>query len=337
MQFNIMLFLIAVSCVHIQSVYCMIDTALSNAGLNTKPIDTDDFEKATETISNMNKAQYSNTDDVVNALEQYAKENINRIKTYYKWDIKYSLVNANFLTNNKNYYKDTKLYHELPKTVLDDYKNKLTNIQGLDADDDIYTSINEIMEKDIKTEKKAIEHFVTCAQDYFIQQDTLQSKQPNTAIAEKVSDAKTVMHAEPAKTDVEGSIVHAVDTIITDTPVESAGVTNDLYTKLSKYMSMLKLTQHKIPIALLSTVIGIGTIGGAYYATGSTDALDTIGSDTDTEVLNDTNDTAQRHGVCIATITACTVLLALCTTTAYWIVCKQVQQHDSAYTTIDML
>ena len=115
----------------------------------------------------------------------------------------------------------------------------------------------------------------------------------------------------------------------------SADITNDMYTKLNKFMSMLKLTQHKIPIAILSTVLGIGTIGGAYYATGSTDALDTIGSDTDTEVLNDTNDTAQRHGVCIATITACTVLLALCTTTAYWI--RKKQQHDITYTAISWM
>ena len=41
-------------------------------------------------------------------------------------------------------------------------------------------------------------------------------------------------------------------------------------------MSRLKATKYKIPIALLSTVLGIGTIGGAYYATGSTDALDTM-------------------------------------------------------------
>ena len=134
---------------------------------------------------------------------------------------------------------------------------------------------------------------------------------------------------EVLNTNTEAS-THAVDTIITDTPVESAGIKNDLYTKFNKFMLMLKLTQHKIPIAILSTVLGIGTIGGAYYATGSTDALDTIGSDTDTEVLNDTNDTAQRHGVCIATITACTVLLALCTTTAYWIICRQHSTHSNA-------
>ena len=164
-------------------------------------------------------------------------------------------------------------------------------------------------------------------------------------------------HAVPAS--VHSDVAHAVDTGMIDTAIStnadinnivrnepvhtalttaidtSADITNDMYTKLSKYMSMLKLTQHKIPIAILSTVLGIGTIGGAYYATGSTDALDTIGSDTDTEVLNDTNDTAQRHGVCIATITACTVLLALCTTTAYWIVCKQVVV--TTYTTISWM
>ena len=157
----------------------------------------------------------------------------------------------------------------------------------------------------------------------------------DNSVTAHVNIDNSVTAHEVLNTNTEAS-THAVDTIITDTAVESAGIKNDLYNKFSKYMSMLKLTQHKIPIAILSTVLGIGTIGGVYYATGSTDALDTIGSDTDTEVLNDTNDTAQRHGVCIATITACTVLLALCTTTAYWIVCKQ-QQPDSAYTTIGML
>ena len=134
------------------------------------------------------------------------------------------------------------------------------------------------------------------------------------------ADINNIVHNEHEHT----ALTTAIDT--------SADITNDMYTKLSKYMSMLKLTQHKIPIAILSTVLGIGTIGGVYYATGSTDALDTIGSDTDTEVLNDTNDTAQRHGVCIATITACTVLLALCTTTAYWIVCRQVV--DTTYSNV---
>ena len=118
---------------------------------------------------------------------------------------------------------------------------------------------------------------------------------------------------------------------MTNAAVDSADAANALDTKYNRFMSMLKLKEHYKLIAILSTVLGIGTIGGAYYATGSTDALDTIGSDTDTEVLNDTNDTAQRHGVCIATITACTVLLALCTTTAYWIRKKQ-QQHDTTYT-----
>ena len=106
--------------------------------------------------------------------------------------------------------------------------------------------------------------------------------------------------------------------IASSAPGDVSDIKNDLYTKFNRFMSRLRVGNYKA-IAILSTVLGIGTIGGVYYATGSTDALDTIGSDTDTEVLNDTNDTAQRHGVCIATITACTVLLALCTTTAYWI------------------
>ena len=202
--------------------------------------------------------------------------------------------------------------------------------------------ISEVIEKDTNTDSKAIKYFVTQAQDYLVEKGTLQPKQPNTAaIADKVSDfnrIKNNMYVELAQT-----LITPIDTSVkvnkiptTDIPISSADTKNDLYNKFNKYMSMLKLTQHKIPIAILSTVLGIGTIGGVHYATGSTDALDTIGSDTDTEVLNDTNDTAQRHGVCIATITACTVLLALCTTTAYWIR-KKKQQHDTTYTAISMM
>ena len=48
MQLVIMLLLIAVSCILIQSVYDMTDTALGNAGLNAKPIDNNHFERVKE-------------------------------------------------------------------------------------------------------------------------------------------------------------------------------------------------------------------------------------------------------------------------------------------------
>ena len=51
-------------------------------------------------------------------------------------------------------------------------------------------------------------------------------------------------------------------------------ITNEVENNL-EFMSMHRVGKYKL-IALLSTVLGIGTIGGAYYATGSTDALDTI-------------------------------------------------------------
>ena len=207
-------------------------------------------------------------------------------------------------------------------------------------DDKISKRINEVIEKDLNIEN-VIAHFVTQAQDYLVQQGILQSKKPSSTNIVKesstIDDTTNDIHTEHKQTlttpisrnevDVTSASVHS-EVPATDT-VESVDVANTVKTKLSKYMSRFRVGHYKIPIAILSTVLGIGTIGGVYYATGSTDALDTMGSDTDTEVLNDTNDTAQRHGVCIATITACTVLLALCTTTAYWI--RKQQQHDTTY------
>ena len=103
-------------------------------------------------------------------------------------------------------------------------------------------------------------------------------------------------------------------------------IVNKLETKFSKYISKFRVGKHKKSIALLSTMLGIMGIGSVYYATeNKNSALDTMGSDTDTEVLNDTNDTAQRNGVCIATITTCTVLLALCAIVTYFITKKKKQ------------
>ena len=150
----------------------------------------------------------------------------------------------------------------------------------------------------------------------------------DSAVAANTDSTVAASTDSAVAASTDSAVADAVDASMTNTAVDSADAANALDTKLNRFMSRLKATKYKIPIAVLSTVLGIGTIGGVYYATGSTDALDTMGSDTDTEVLNDTNDTAQRHGVCIATITACTVLLALCTTTAYWIVCKQ-KQHTT--------
>ena len=383
-----------------QSVYSMTDTALGNAGMNVKPIYYGYLEKVKEIIDNIeNPYLYHNRKKVVDALEKYANNNIDIVDEYSD-DIRYSMYKAKFLICTGNHYEDNINFHRISNTDLEIYKDQLKKIEGMNIDDDeVYEHINEFLDNDKNSDNKAMKHFVTHAQDYLVQQGTLQAKQPNTvAIADKVSHVIGIKNTEPAQTltnaqkdvdtgatthavlhtnteatgtdvdtgatthavlhtnteatgtdvdtgatthavlhtNTEATVAHAVDTSITDTPITSAGTKNDLYNKFNKYMSMLKLTEYKIPIAILSTVLGIGTIGGAYYATGSTDALDTIGSDTDTEVLNDTNDTAQRHGVCIATITACTVLLALCTTTAYWIVCKQVQP-DSAYTAISMM
>ena len=376
MQFVTMLILIAIQYKLIQSVYSMTDTALGNAGLNSKPIFCFDLMQINDIVKGMNKVLYRNDDEVDKAMEEYAKKNIGSIKRNYKKDVIYSLHKEGLLSDKTDYYdKYLELYHKLPNTVLEYYKDKLPNgITQMDIkDDEVSKKIDEIIKNDVDTDEKVINHFVAHAQDYLVQKGTLHELNA-AAIAEKVSDAKTTVHAEPEQTlinadvdtgatthavlhtnteatgtdvdtgatthavlhtNTEATVAHAVDTSITDTPITSAGTKNDLYNKFNKYMSMLKLTEYKIPIALLSTVLGIGTIGGAYYATGSTDALDTMGSDTDTEVLNDTNDTAQRHGVCIATITACTVLLALCTTTAYWI--RKKQQQDTTYTAMSMM
>ena len=354
MQLVIILLLITVACKLMQSMYSMTDTALGNAGMNVKPISYGYLEKVKKIIDNIeNPYLYHNRKKVVDAIEKYANDNIDIVDEYSD-DIRYSMYKAKFLICTGNHYEDNINFHRISNTDLEIYKDQLKKIEGMNIDDDeVYEHINEFLDNDTNSDNKAMKHFVTHAQDYLVEKGTLQPKQPNTAaIADKVSDGTGIKNTETAQTltnahadtgatthavlhtNTEATVAHAVDTSITDTPISSADTKNDLYTKLNKYMSMHRVEHYKIPIAILSTVLGIGTIGGVHYATGSTDALDTIGSDTDTEVLNDTNDTAQRHGVCIATITACTVLLALCTTTAYWIRKKKQQQHSTHSNTL---
>ena len=350
MKFNIIYVLITLSYKLIQNGYDITDTALGNAGLNVKPIPEFVFENFKKEIQNINKImRYRNSDDVVTVIKKYAYENIGTIKKDYECDVKYNLYKAGVLADEEHSYNEyPELYHKISKTELTYYKKKLDNIEDIDVDSDtISENIHEIMNIDSNTKNNAIKHFVTQAQDYLVKHRILQPKKPSsTKIVSDGNVIKNNMHKDleqkltkvhkNAKNSVnthevlnnsEAAVADAVDVSIIDT--DSENVANKLHTKLSKYMSMHRVGQHKIPIAILSTVLGIGTIGGVYYATGSTDALDTIGSDTDTEVLNDTNDTAQRHGVCIATITACTVLLALCTTTAYLMVCKRHTTHSN--------
>ena len=354
MKLIIITLLFTFSCILIQR-YEITDMTLSNAGLNNKPISECYFKELQNRIDNIKEERY-NSKKVVNAINQYAKSDSEDIINQYLHDTKYSLYKAGFFTGTDNRFsKYSWSYHEIPDAELEIYKSQLTGIKEIDVNNkEVFESIDDFLDTEPNTENFAIAHFIKHAQDYLVQKGMLQSEQPNTAIAEKINDikhnidAETVQTLTKAQVNVDSSTskvldtnsksathevpaTHAVDASITDITITSAGTKNDLYTKLNKYMSMHRVGKHKIPIAILSTVLGIGTIGGAYYATGSTDALDTIGSDTDTEVLNDTNDTAQRHGVCIATITACTVLLALCTT-AYWI--RKKQQHDIAYTIV---
>ena len=330
----------------------MTNTALGNTGRNEKPMQHD-FTELKNTIEDIDtRLRYRNSGEVLNAIKLCAYE-IYPMKTYNIGEIESGLVKAKFLKDKNKHYNNinAQFVYEIPINTLKYYQGELSHIDGMDVDnDEVSEEIGKVIKKDIDTNNKAIFNYITEAQDYLVDQGILRSEEPSTAIAtEGVSDTKnikSVIRKEPEHTlttidkihvtpaGVPGDVTDAVDTGVTNTAIDtSADVANIVQTKLSKYMSMLRVGQYKIPIAILSTVLGIGTIGGAYYATGSTDALDTIGSDTDTEVLNDTNDTAQRHGVCIATITACTVLLALCTTAAYWIR-KKKQQHDTAYTTM---
>ena len=477
MKFIITL-LFALSCIHTLNKYSMTDTALGNAGWNTKPILTYLFDDLQEKVESMgNKLLYRNKKKILNAIKKYGETNVKYIIHSYILDIGYGLHNEGLLTDKTDQVKELfDSYHEIPKEELQYYIKQLTNINGMDInDEELYKKIFEVSKNDSNINTNAIAHFATQAYDYLVKEGTLQSEQLNTAaVANKISDASSVKNKETeqtltnTQTTVKGSYtkvsanaqnavpkntqnavsanaqntvpinakneipentqnavstntqnavpenaknaipkntqnaipkntqnaiskntqkaipkntqnaipknvqkaipkntqnagstnaknavstnaknavstntqkaipINAVDTSVTNTPVDSANAKNKLHTKLSKYMSRHRVGKHKKSIAILSTVLGIMGIGGAYYATGSTDALDTIGSDTDTEVLNDTNDTAQRHGVCIATITACTVLLALCAIVTYFIT-KKKKQPDITYTAMGLI
>ena len=178
-QFVTMLVLTTMSCVPIQSVYGMTDTALGNAGLNSKPIDSAYFNDAKCIIEPIDtKFRYRNIKNVVDAIEKYAQGYLSDIKKDYKWDVKYSLVQDGVLTDKTYYYNmNPGSYHEILDTEVRYYADNLPNtIKGMDVEinkEEVSESIDKLIKNDLNTDKKEMEHFVKVMQDYLVEQGTL--------------------------------------------------------------------------------------------------------------------------------------------------------------------
>ena len=71
----VIIFLIALSCKLIQSGYGMTGTALGNAGLNAKPIDTVYLNGVNKRILRIKKDSHDYNEKVINVIRNYAEKN----------------------------------------------------------------------------------------------------------------------------------------------------------------------------------------------------------------------------------------------------------------------
>ena len=167
-------------CIHMLGEYGITDTTLGNAGRNSKPIYNVFFDNK-DTIENINKEdRYRNSDEVHGALRNYAQNNMDTMKTYYTGDLKYNLVKAGVLTDKGKIYNNNnmKVYHKIPWYKLQYYIDKLPNdIKGKDVrSKDVLDTINDVLKNDEYTNEKVIKHYITHAQNYFVQKGTIQSE-----------------------------------------------------------------------------------------------------------------------------------------------------------------
>ena len=190
-------------CIHTLSEYGITYTTLGNAGHNSKLMQHDDYTQVQHIVEGIGTGvQYRNNKQVVDALEQYAITKFPMI-IYSMRDIKCNLVKNGFFTGETNYYKNAKIYNKIPDNKLQFYINELGTIKDEDISNlKVYTTIDEAIDKYIDTINKKRADFVTEALDYLVQQGTLYV-QPNTAVANAVSDAndiKNIVRNEPVHT-----------------------------------------------------------------------------------------------------------------------------------------
>ena len=317
----------------IQNVHGMTDTILGNAGLNTKPIPDYHFNRVKDKVIGI-KVQYRNNNDVINAIKQYA--NKIKVKKYYKWDVEYSLYKAKLLIDKENSYdKYPGLYHKILKKELEYYKNQF-KINKIDVN---RHNIYEFIEKDKDTEKKAMEHFVTCTQDYFIQKGILQSKQPNTVIAEKVSDTsdtKNIMHEELAQTltTVEGSTTKVPTNVPRQTSRKKRSASEAGLVKMSKFKNSVKA--HKKALVTIPEQTNSGKRSASEELVDICSKFKKILLETDKDTNENVHPNSHMllfHILLILCSMAITV--ALCVTTAYYITKKK--QHNMSYTVTGLI
>ena len=320
-------------CIYTLGKYDIKDTTLGNAGLSARPGFTYLFNQARH-----KGVHYRNSKELDDAIKQYAEKNIEFIKISYRWDIEYSLCQKIFLIcTGSQFSKNFGIYHKLPDNALQYYIDQLDSIKGTHVNTKkVYDEISNVIKADLYTHNKIIAHFVMHAHDYLVKDGILQFKQPKSS--EEFSDVTNIitnMHEnfehpllnKPVKVHKINEVLASVSGDVSDRV--NANIKNELKTKADNFMSRLRVAEDYKAIAIVGAgLAGLVVTGDASYEIGKASIMN---------ITKDTNDTAQRHGVCIVTITACTVLLALCTTTAYWIVCKQQQQYDIAYTTMGLM
>ena len=250
-------------CIHTLSVYGITHTTLGNTGHNSKLMQHDDYTQVQNIVKGIGTGvQYRNSEQVYNALEQYAITKFPMI-IYSIGDIEYSLWKADFLKDKNKYYeKNTNSYKEIPDEELQFYINELSSIKDEDVSNSISTTIDQFINKYMSTYDKTIANFITEALDYLVQQGTL-SVQPNTAVANAVSDANdinNIVRNEPVHTALTTEInnkAHAVDTGVIDTAIDTNADINNIVRNEPEHTALttaISSEAHAVPASTHSDV-----------------------------------------------------------------------------------
>ena len=338
MKFTITL-LFALSCIRTLSRYGMTDTALGNAGQNSKPVFDDYFRKLKKMLQLKYKGlpQPSN-EDLNKDIEEFANNNAHELITGYIEDVKYSLVERGFLKSIFSSFQNIHItnYHEiLEKKDLEAYKDQLKNFEhGFVDHANVQSAVRQVVINDPELKKKVVIQFVKYAKEYVADKKIFESKE-SSAIVNKINTEQE----ESLKKGKRTKLLKLLNKDRRTKLVESLNKEGSSVTESTELLDMNSRTTK-----LTNSMENMGI-----RATKSTESLNNYKKTTVFERFNkfkffknlrkDTKDRTRTHisvfGI-IVVICSVAATLALCMTVVYHIT-KKKKQPDISYSVIRMM